>query len=198
MSADCYACVVKDKTLPVTIGNINEPIGACINCHAFACGHHGYRDKASSRFECRMCYPALLTASAASLSLPTVQAVFELDILKAMTYLHEPREIVPVNKRSGYKSNLSEFYESFPLFREQIQTELAKTALILADMEDEELKVTIENFLPPAREMIHAAGILVKETREYDQTKQPDEPLALAEYPRILILIAHAVRPKNY
>jgi hypothetical protein len=68
MAANCQACVVKVGTLHTPVGNLGEPFGACRNCSAFACGHHGHRDFHVPEFMCVECDPRLLSASAAAIT----------------------------------------------------------------------------------------------------------------------------------
>jgi hypothetical protein len=67
-NAACQACVVKVGKLRNPIGTLGDPFGACNNCSAFACGHHGTRDPNVPRVICVECDPSLLCASAAATS----------------------------------------------------------------------------------------------------------------------------------
>lgn len=66
MAAHCWACkddlVSDDSVLDVPVGNLGEPLGACLNCQAFACGHHGIR-RSNSEYVCVQCVPSLILSS---------------------------------------------------------------------------------------------------------------------------------------
>lgn len=64
MAAYCWICTAKATTLVIddAHGGKNDPLGACSNCHAFACGHHGVRTS-SAQFVCLECVPSLAAAS---------------------------------------------------------------------------------------------------------------------------------------
>ncbi len=78
--ANCHGCVTNIGTLQQPVGNRQEPFGACRNCSAFACGHHGHRDPHVPEFICVECDPKLLAASAAAIAsqaaaAPVIQAL---------------------------------------------------------------------------------------------------------------------------
>lgn len=181
---NCYACEIGEPHLPKTLGILKEPIGGCINCQAFACGHHGFRDRASCRFECIMCYPSLLASSAGA-----VAAVGNKDLNKQVLYeliiQHYPRRLPQEDLEFPYVYSTEEFYERYPFYKEQLQEKLATTEINWNLIETERVRNALKSFPDNAQEMLHAAGLLVKdkETKNY--------------YPAILIQISAAIIPRN-
>lgn len=63
MSAHCYACNHGTGRIPGEMP-VRDPHGVCRICGVLACGGHGRRDANVRRFECVVCVPSLLVASA--------------------------------------------------------------------------------------------------------------------------------------
>lgn len=63
--ARCWWCVKKNKSLHVTVGVADEPLGCCKPCHVLACGHHARRDPGTTQYICIVCDPHFVAASAA-------------------------------------------------------------------------------------------------------------------------------------
>jgi hypothetical protein len=61
---DCQACLAGEPTMGAPKGTKGQPSGACRNCSAFICEHHGQRDAGVPEFRCVQCDPKLLKASA--------------------------------------------------------------------------------------------------------------------------------------
>lgn len=64
MTARCYPCDVHAGVIPGAVAR-GDPHGVCGICSVMACCGHGVREPNRPRFECVMCIPALLIASAA-------------------------------------------------------------------------------------------------------------------------------------
>lgn len=65
--ARCQSCANGIGALAKPVGNKDEPLGTCRNCHSLACGHHAHRDPNVPEFICVECDPSLLAASAAKI-----------------------------------------------------------------------------------------------------------------------------------
>jgi hypothetical protein len=184
---NCYACEVGESHLPKTLGKVNEPIGSCINCQAFNCGFHGFRDRASRRFECIMCYPSLLAASAGAIA-AIENSNLEKKVLYQLVIQHYPRKISQVELEFPYISSMEEFYERYPFYKAQLQTELKETKVDWnSDSIDITVRKTLMLFPDKAKQMLHAAGLLIK-----DKSKETQ-----GHYPRILLQISKAIEPND-
>lgn len=76
MSAACLGCAVGAGKIAAPKFKLGDPVGCCLTCHALMCGKHGERDPGPPSFECVLCAPGLLAASAVSAATtgqPTVQ-----------------------------------------------------------------------------------------------------------------------------
>jgi hypothetical protein len=182
----CYACLIKEPYLPTILGKKNESIGNCINCHAFACGHHGFRDRGSRRFECIMCYPSLLASSAGAVASLTNQNLNK-QVMYELIIQHYPRRFSTIDLEFPYITSMVEFYERYPFYEELLNQELSRTRIDWNSINNQETQNTLKSFPPKAKEMLQAAGILInlkdEETKPY--------------YPIILIQIAEAIKPQN-
>jgi hypothetical protein len=181
---NCYACETGEPNLPHIIGTKKEPLGSCINCQAFACGHHAFRDRASCRFECVMCYPALLAASAGSVAALENRDLNQ-EVLYRLIILHYPRRPSREVIEFPYVYSIEEFYERYPFYRELLQEKLISTKVDWDKIENRELAETLKLFPDTAKKMLHAAAVLVKdkENKQY--------------YPVIIIEIAEGIKRKN-
>ena len=67
MNTLCYLCENGAGEIPGTL-RTGDPLATCAICGVFACEGHGKRDPNVRRFQCVLCVPSLLVASATAQS----------------------------------------------------------------------------------------------------------------------------------
>jgi hypothetical protein len=68
VSAKCFGCSVGVGKVAGPMFTLGDPVGCCRTCHVLMCGKHGERDPGPPKFECVICAPPHLAASAARIS----------------------------------------------------------------------------------------------------------------------------------
>jgi len=123
MTAKCWGCAVGAGAIPGASFTRGDPVGCCIFCHALMCGHHGDRDPGPPRFECVLCTPALLVASAAAMSR---QAANSPDERNALLELEGFGRTDVESSRVRYRS-VDDFGVAHPRYRSILLNDLKNT-----------------------------------------------------------------------
>jgi len=150
MSADCYFCKTKVTPLSTVSWAIsNEPVGACRICHAFACGYHGTRMSSPAAFQCIVCKPVVLIASAA-------------DLQNKDTSLRLLKHIMALVPRDWLVKTIKEFIEENPEVKDWLSEVNERSIRWTAWKRTDPFRNYFEQALPEARQLLVGAALLIK------------------------------------
>lgn len=173
------------------MGGLDEPLGCCENCGVLACGHHGHRDPAVPAFECALCVPVKLGASAGSVALRGgaggPQAGVAVELLRLYHLGCPPVEpFGPSPEARGLVRTVNEFVERAPRFR-WLLDEPSPPRFRWDLLEPDDRYRIAEQFPDAARALLLAAARLVDRSGiKTDERRRTVYPPALVTLARIL------------
>jgi hypothetical protein len=165
VSAKCFGCSVRAGTIPGTTFTLGDPVGCCLTCHALMCGGHGERDPGPPRFECVLCAPGLLGASAARLSGGAARTDDERAALDELARFggHADRGGHDERGATGYRT-LDDFVRRHPRYGADLLQQLRTTRwrASMSKPSDSALRRVVRRMSPTALELLGGAKVLVE------------------------------------
>jgi hypothetical protein len=139
---DCQACLAGEPTMGAPKGTKGQPSGACRNCSAFICEHHGQRDAGVPEFRCVQCDPKLLKASAVVIAQGTAGPDSATPQLRTAALGYQEYRTRPDAPAHWAIQSVEDFWARRSAYGPDLMHEFADTRLTTADGTDPESAAT--------------------------------------------------------